>query len=215
MEKAADYCVDKISRLEKRPVFIGITGDSGSGKSYLTKLILDRMKNNNLNCVSINNDDFLISRADREPMKSIYYNDGEFKGKSHWEILENMFRLGEYQQVIDSLKTSSTANFYPYSRETGKINLVPREIKSADFIIFDTSIMLGQMDYIIMVDVTQGNIIKRKLLRDKDIRTPDQIVEMHTKVQGYYWTNRGRPDNPDIVIDNNDFDNVKIIDSTI
>lgn len=211
MEKAADYCVNEISRLEKRPVFIGITGDSGSGKSYLTKLILDRMKNKNLNCTSINNDEFLISRADREPMKSIYYNDGKFKGKSHWEILENMFRLDEYQQVIDSIKMGSVASFYPYSRETGGLSLVLREIVPADFIIFDTSVMLQRMDYIIMVDVTQENIIKRKLLRDKDIRTSDQIIEMHTKVQGYYWNDRGRPDKPNIIIDNNDFDNVRII----
>ncbi|MDK2898839.1 MAG: hypothetical protein PWQ10_26 [Patescibacteria group bacterium] len=108
----------------------------------------------------------------------------EFKGTSYWEILENMFRLDEYQQAINSLKMSSTANFYPYSRETGKINLVPRKIVPTDFIIFNTSIMLGRMDYIIMVDMTQDNIIKRKLLRDKDIRTPDQIVEMHRGIIG-------------------------------
>ena len=131
----------------KRPVFVGITGDFGSGKSYLTKLILDRMKNNNLNCASINNDEFLISRADCDPMKSVYYNKGKFKGKSHWEILENMFRLDEYQQVIDFLKTSSTANFYLYSRETGELSLVPREIMPADFVVFDISIILGQIRF--------------------------------------------------------------------
>ena len=71
--------------------------------------------------------------------------------------------------------------------------------------------MLDIMDFIILVDVTQENIIKRKLIRDSDVRKPEAIMEMHQKVQSFYWENRGKPKHTDIIVDNNDFENVKLI----
>ncbi len=210
MEQAANVCLDEIIEQPKRPLFVGIVGDSGSGKSYLVSLIIEKLKIANLSYSLINHDEFLISRKDREPVKTIFYESGEFAGKSHWEVLENMFRLDEYERVIQDLRSGKTTSFYPYARETGSVGDEKRIVEPNDFMIFDTSMMLDKMDYVILVDVTQENIIKRKLARDIDIRTPEQIKDMHTKVQGYYWEDRGRPDHADIVIDNNDFGNVKV-----
>jgi uridine kinase len=210
MDHAADICFDAITTQKKRPLFVAVAGDSGSGKSYLVTLLQRKFEAARLPYTLLNHDEFLISRADREPMKAIYYTDGPFAGKSHWEILENMFRLDEFQQVIRELKLGKTTKFRPYSRQTGTIVETERTVEPHDFIIFDTSMMLDQMDFVIMVDVTQENIIKRKLARDSDIRTPEQIVDMHKRVQGYYWEDRGKPSNPDIVIDNNDFSRVDV-----
>ncbi len=210
MEQAAKICFKEIKSQTKRPLFVGIGGDSGSGKSFLLKLLLEHFKKEKLSYTRIDHDEFLISRSDREPMKATFYTEGKFKGKSHWEILENMFRLDEYERVIGDLRRGSTTSFRPYSRETGAVRDEERVIRPSDFIIFDTSMMLDQMDFVIVVDVSQENIIKRKLVRDKDVRTSDQIIDMHQKVQGYFWLDRGRPLHPDIVIDNNDFDNVLI-----
>lgn len=209
MEQAAHTCYEEIVKLNKRPLFVGVTGDSGSGKSYLVDLLIKEFEKNNQSFSLINHDDFLISRHDREPMKEIYYSEGRFKGKSHWEILENMFRLDEYKRVIHELKAGNKAEFKPYSRETGTVLDEKRIVEPCDYIIFDTSMMLDEMDFVILVDVTQDNIIKRKLVRDSDVRTPEQIMDMHKRVQGYYWTDRGMPEHADIVIDNNDFSNVK------
>jgi len=210
MEQAADLCFKGITSQTKRPLFVAVAGDSGSGKSYLATLLEDRFQKAALSYTLINHDEFLISRKDREPMKSTFYTEGQFSGKSHWEILENMFRLDEYKRVIDDLKSGRETSFLPYSRETGAVSTQPRHIKPADFILFDTSMMLDEMDFVILVDVTQENIIARKLIRDHDVRTPEQIRDMHTRVQGFYWEDRGRPAHADIVIDNNDFENVKI-----
>ena len=210
MENAANICFEEITAQQKRPLFVAIAGDSGSGKSYLVTLLQKKFDTANLDYTLINHDEFLISRPDREPMKSVYYSDGKFAGKSHWEILENMFRLDEYKQVIDDLKAGKEALFYPYSRETGTVTKVQRTVKPCDFILFDTSMMLDEMDFVILVDVTQENIIKRKLARDSDIRTPEQIVDMHQRVQGFYWEDRGKPPIPNITIDNNDFSNVTV-----
>lgn len=193
MERAAKICFDEIVAQDKRPLFVAITGDSGSGKSYLVSLLKNKFIEAGLTHTLINHDEFLISRLDREPMKTRYYTDGKFAGKSFWEILENMFRLDEYKKVIDDLKAGKETSFFPYSRDTGTVIGAKRCVEPSDFIIFDTSMMLDEMDFVILVDVTQENIIQRKLTRDIDIRQPAQIVDMHKKVQGYYWEDRGRP----------------------
>ena len=211
MEEIAEHCFERIVAEAKRPLFVAIAGDSGSGKSYLVRLLEKHFMEVSLSYTLLNHDEFLISRKDREPMKSTYYEGGRFAGKSHWEILENMFRLDEYKRVIQELKSGKSTQFHPYLRESGTVAESVRTVKPNDFIIFDTSMMLDEMDFIILVDVTQANIIQRKLIRDSDVRTPEQLKEMHQKVQGYYWEDRGRPEDADIVIDNNDFNNVKLV----
>lgn len=211
MENAASACFTAITKQTKRPLFVAVTGDSGSGKSFLVRLLEEKFKLSHMSYTLLNHDEFLISREDREPMKRTYYTEGRFKGKSHWEILENMFRLNEYRRVISALKAGETTTFFPYTRETGTVTNQKRIVYPNDFIIFDTSMMLEDMDFVILVDVTQKNVIKRKLIRDRDVRTPEQIVDMHKKVQGYYWEGRGKPAHADIVIDNNNFNDVRVI----
>lgn len=211
MEEATRICFERITAQQKRPLFVAITGDSGSGKSYLTRLLRKRFEAKKLSYTVVDHDAFLIARVDREPMKEQFYNEGNFAGRSHWEVLENMFRLDEYRRVINELKSGKSSTFYPYSRETGGITEQPYTLSPADFVLFDTSMCLELMDYVILVDVTQENIIKRKLARDSDVRTPQQIIDMHKRVQGYYWEDRGKPKSPDIIVDNNDFANVMVL----
>jgi len=214
MEHAAQQCYNAIISQPKRPLFVAITGDSGSGKSYLAKLLETMFRATGFPCTLINHDEFLIARRNREPMKNIFYTEGKFVGKSHWEILENMFRLNEYERVIQDLRAGKTTSFFPYSRDTGDISDQPRTVTPTDFVLFDTSMMIDKMDFVILVDVTQENIIKRKLERDSDVRTPEQIIDMHKRVQGYYWLDRGRSAHADIIIDNNDFNHVTIEQSS-
>lgn len=209
-QKIVIHCVDSILKQQKRPLFIAITGDSGSGKSYFSKSVLEELNNRDISFTKVDHDDFLIPRKDREPMKSEYYSEGEFKGKSKWEILENMFYLDKYKKVIEDLKKGKSSTYYPYLRDTGDINPEPKTLSLADIVIFDTSMMIEQMDFVILIDVTQENIIKRKIVRDQDVRTPEQIIDMHKRVQGYYWE-RNKPKSANIVIDNNDFDNPVIV----
>lgn len=210
VKAVVDYCSQRIALQTKKPLFVAIAGDSGSGKSFLTALIKDKLEAEGLSCVVLNHDEFLISRAAREPMKSIYYETGDFAGKSHWELLENMFRLDDFANVIDELKLGKCAEYHRYSRHTGEVSPVKSKICPEEIILLDTSMMLDKADFTILVDVTQENIIKCKLIRDSDVRTLEQITEMHKKVQGYYWE-RGKPDHADIVIDNNDFSNIRIV----
>ena len=146
LSSVVDYCSSHIFDQSKRPLFVAITGDSGSGKSFLTKLIQSELESSGGSCCVVNHDDFLISRTDREPMKAIYYEDGEFAGKSHWELLENMFRLDKYERVINELKAAQCPQYYAYSRDTGMVSSMLTNVCPADIIVFDTSMMVEQMD---------------------------------------------------------------------
>lgn len=214
-QQIAEICVNKIEEKSKikKPLLVVVTGDSGSGKSYYSNLIQQELGARGHDFTHIDADDFLISRADREPMKTDYYQLGEFAGKSKWEILENMFRLDEFERVINLLKQNQKATYHPYRRSSGTVVDEDITVEPADIILFDSSMLFELMDLIIMVDVDEEIIIQRKIKRDVDIRTPEQIEEMHRKVQGYYWQ-RKKPANPDIVIDNSDFKNpsIKLID---
>ncbi len=202
--------VDKILKENKKPLLVGVTGDSGSGKSYFAMLIREELSSRGIAYSYVNHDDFLIPRVDREPMKKRIYLDGNFAGKTHWELLENMFYQDKFRAAIELLRAHKPASYYPYLRETGDIDIEKKIVQPENVIIFDTSMFLELMDFLVLIDVTKENIIERKLIRDRDIRTPEQIIEMHKKVQGYYW-DRKKPRHPNIIIDNNDFDNPKII----
>jgi len=207
LSSVIEHCVETILHSKKRPLCVGVTGDSGSGKSYFAALIKSSLERDHVSVTLINHDDFLIPRKDREPMKNIYYQDGPFKGKSYWELLENMFRLDEFARVIETLKAGKDASYYPYLRMTDDISEQAVTASPSDIILFDSSMFMDQMDLLIFVDVTEENIIQRKLIRDADIRTPDEIIDMHKSVQGYYWQ-RSKPQTADIIIDNNDFSRV-------
>lgn len=194
----------------RKPLIVGVTGDSGSGKSFYSEHIRRGLDTKKIAYTYINADDFLISRADREPMKTTYYQDGPFVGKSHWEILENMFRLDELARVIDACKSNTACTYHAYDRSTGMVSEKITQVEPESLVIFDTSMLHDQMDLLIEVDVSQEHIIQRKIARDSDIRTPEQIIDMHTRVQGYYWS-RCRPAHADIVIDNNDFKSPSIV----
>jgi hypothetical protein len=163
-----------------------------------------------LNYNAIDHDSFLISRKDREPLKDKMYTEGEFEGKSYWEILENWFRMNEYDRVIGSLRAGQSVSYFPYKRELGAPDDQPITIQPLNFNIFDTTMQVEKMDFVILIEVTQENIIKRKLERDKDLRTTEQIIEMQKRIQGYCWE-RTKPKSADIVIDNNDFNNPYLI----
>lgn len=211
-DEVAKLCFQKILEQTKRPLFVSITGDSGSGKSFYSEKIRQLLDEKNIKYAYIDFDDFLISRKDRLPLKEKFYSDGPFKNKSYWEILENWFYLDKFKKAIDDLKSGNPAHYFPYSRSTGEIDKKEKIVKPESIILLDSSMFSSEMDFTILIEVNQETIIERKLERDKDLRTPEQIREMHEKVQGYYWE-RNKPENADIVIDNNHMQNPQIIKS--
>ncbi|HSX17246.1 MAG TPA: HAD-IA family hydrolase [Patescibacteria group bacterium] len=204
--KTADitrYCVDQILIQKKQPLLVGVIGDSGSGKSHFSDKIQTELRHRNIPFVYLNHDEFLIPRKDREPLKAQTYTTGEHAGKSHWEVLENWFRLDEFERVLADLRAGKPSTFYPYERSSGEISSTARTVPAAGLVIVDTSMCIEHMDFTIMIDTDLETIIERKIMRDADLRHPHQVVEMHRKVQAYLW-DRVKPAGADIIIDNND-----------
>lgn len=204
------YCVDKILSKPNKPLFVAVTGESGSGKSYFTKSLQKEMSARSVPYSFVNHDDFLIPRQQRQALRQRLYLDGEFKGKSHWEVVENWYYLDNFQMVLDKLRQDESVSYYPYSHESGETLTILKTIEPSDIILFDNKLFLDQMDLLIELSADRQNIISRKITRDSDVRTPEQTIEMHELAQGYFW-DRNRPLNPDILIDNNDFSNVKLV----
>lgn len=204
------HCADKILQQPHNPLLVAVTGESGSGKSYFTKALEAEFAKRQVEYSFLNHDDFLIPRAVRESLRTNVYQHGEFKGKLEWEILENWYYLDDFHKVIEKLKRGETASYYPYVHDGGKISDQLRTIEPNRVVLLENKLFLDEMDLVIELRVDRQIIIKRKIERDSDVRTPQQTIEMHEKAQGYYW-DRKKPTNSHIVIDNNDFENPKII----
>jgi uridine kinase len=77
-------------------------------------------------------------------------------------------------------------------------------------ILLENKLFLEKMDFVIELQVDRDEVIKRKVERDNDVRTREQTNDMHMRAQAYFW-DRNKPKNPNIIIDNNDFRNPRIL----
>jgi uridine kinase len=204
------YCVDKILERKQSPLLVALTGESGSGKSYFTKMLIAELKTRDIEFSFLNHDDFLIPREEREALRVKMYENGEFAGKTHWDVLENWYYIDDFREALYSLKRWEAAKYYPYVHDGGKISDELKTVHPNKVIILENKILLEEMDLIIELRVGREKIIERKIQRDSDVRTPEQTIERHNRAQGYYW-DRTKPSNPDIIIDNNDFEHPTIV----
>jgi uridine kinase len=205
-----NLCVQRILSLPHSPCLVAITGESGSGKSYFIKALSQALAAQKIPFSFLNHDDFLIPRNKREELRRHIYTDGEFNGKTYWEVLENWYYYDAFEQALDDLRRSKTATYYPYIHSSGETSATAKVVPSSRVIIIEDKILLDKMDFVIELVVDRKKIIERKIDRDSDVRTPGQTIEMHEKAQGYFW-DRQVPVQADVRIDNNDFARPKII----
>ena len=206
IQQITEDVAEKILQQQERPLLVAITGDSGSGKNFYLEKMEALFNKRGVKYTFLDFDDFLIPRKERIPLKEKIYTNEPFAGKSHWEILENWFYLDKFKNALSQLKAGKTAHYFPYSRETGDIDEKEKVVEPQDIVLVATSIIFDIFDYIVLIEVDQEKIIQRKITRDSDLRTPQEVREMHENVQGYFWE-RNRPKNPNIIIDNNDTNN--------
>lgn len=209
-KKVIEYCVNEILKLRKRPLVVAITGESGSGKSTFCLEIIHSLDEKNIAYSFVNKDDFLVPRQTRDEQKVMFYETGEFRGKSYWEVFENWYFVDEFNRVLDELLSGKTATFYPYDHSTGKTSETIKKINPQKLIIIENPLFTQRADFVIRFDVRRDEILNRKTKRDLYTREPKEIVEMHNATQGAFW-DRAKPQNVDIIIDNNDYTNPRII----
>lgn len=194
------------------PLLVNISGCMGSGKSTYSVEIKKHLEDLGKKVTLISEDDFLQPRVYRSDLESMTYTDGEWKGKTKWEVHENWIRLDLMKQAILNLKSYKSIQYHPYMRETGTYSNDVKKVISSEIVLFETSIFAELFDYIVLIDVKDDILIKRKINRDSDLRDQEKIIKYHNVAQWPYWM-RYRPTNANIVIDNNDMLNPTMIEN--
>lgn len=198
------HCGERILAQPHAPCLVAITGESGSGKSYFIKALRQELESRGVEYTFLNHDDFLIPRKEREALRRRIYKEGEFQGKSHWEVLENWYYFDAFESALEKLRNNQPAIYHPYVHGSGELDSKPKVVKPSRIILIEDKILLHKMDYVIELAVNRREIIERKIERDSDVRTPDQTIEMHEKAQGFFW-DRQQPVTSNLKIDNNDY----------
>ncbi len=83
---------------------------------------------------------------------------------------------------------------------------------SSEIVLFETSIFSELFDYVVLIEVKDDILLKRKINRDSDLRDQEKIIKYHNIAQWPYWL-RHKPTKPNLVIDNNDMQNPILIEN--
>ncbi len=194
------------------PLLVNISGCMGSGKSTYSVEIKKHIEDIGKKVTLISEDDFLQPRVYRSDLESITYTDGEWKGKTKWEVHENWIRLDLMRQAILNLKSYKSIQYHPYLRETGTYSSDVKKVIPSEIVLFETSIFAELFDYVVLIDVKDDILLNRKINRDSDLRDQEKIIKYHNVAQWPYWM-RHKPANSNLIIDNNDMLNPTIIEN--
>ena len=182
------------ANFKKSPLLINISGCTGSGKSTWAELLTDSFRKAGFKVLHLSEDDFLQPREYRENLS-----------KEKWEKHENWLRLDLMKEVISNLSRSKSTKYFPYLRITGKFDDQEKVVDPDDVVVFESSICSEMFDVIVLLKVDNTTLLDRKLKRDSTLRSEKMIRKYH-EVQWAFW-NKYKPNKPDYIIDNNDYEN--------
>jgi uridine kinase len=162
----------------RKPVVIGVTGGSGSGKTSVTKAIYESFKGHSI--LMIEQDYYYKDQSDlpfEERLKTNYDHPLAFDNDLLIEHLEKLLRFESIDKPV-----------YDYSLHTRSEKVIPVEPK--DVIILEGILVLEDerlrnlMDIKLYVDTDADLRIIRRLMRDiKDRgRTMDSVIEQYVNV---------------------------------
>jgi uridine kinase len=192
------------------PLMVNISGCMGSGKSTYSQVIAKQLIEKDFEVLVVSEDDFLQPREFRANLQNEHYSTGEWKGKSHWEVHENWLKLDLMKQVILDLKAHKKVEYYAYSRESGTLSSEVKKLEPAQIIIFESSIFSELFDLVILIEVKEKELIRRKTTRDTDLRNQETILKYHNLAQWPFWL-RHKPTNPTFIVDNNNLYSPRLI----
>jgi uridine kinase len=162
----------------RKPVVIGVTGGSGSGKTSVTKAIYESFKGHSI--LMIEQDYYYKDQSDlpfEERLKTNYDHPLAFDNDLLIEHLEKLLRFESIEKPV-----------YDYSLHTRSDKIIPVEPK--DVIILEGILVLEDerlrnlMDIKLYVDTDADLRIIRRLMRDIEDRgrTMDSVIEQYVNV---------------------------------
>jgi uridine kinase len=164
--------------MTRKPVVIGVTGGSGSGKTSVTKAIIDSFKGHSI--LMLEQDYYYKDQSDlpfEERLKTNYDHPFAFDNELLIEHIENLIRFEPIKKPV-----------YDYSIHTRSKEIIPVEPK--DVIILEGILVLEDvrlrnlMDIKLFVDTDADIRFIRRLERDiKDRgRTLDSVIDQYVNV---------------------------------
>lgn len=186
----------------KEPYIIGITGGSGSGKTYLLKCLLDAFKEGQICLVS--QDNYYKSR-DLQPVDEAGFHNFDTPSSIHYE---------DYLRDILTLKAGKSVQRIEYTFNNPDVSPQLLSFKPAPiivlegiFVFYDPN-LLPLIDLKVFIDAHEHVKLKRRIIRDSIERGYDleDVLYRYEKHVSPAYEKFIKPykSEADIVIPNND-----------
>jgi len=173
---------------KQKPKIIGICGRSCSGKSRIAKKIAEKYP-----------DDVLIINSDKFFK---IFNDPKSNKTDGWES-PNSIRFDRIIYSVKKLKAGNTTHIPSHRRTEDFDKLIyPKKIVIVEgYLIFTNKELTGLFDLKLFVDISDINILYRRLLREGKIDDIDYIMQKVILISKKY--DQIQKDVADIIIDGN------------
>lgn len=202
-----------ISSLDQDSILIGVDGKQGSGKSYFLDILKNKLHNyHDYNMIVVEADDFLIERGKREKLSG--------SSLTNIDTVNYIFEYDSMSKTIKQLLDTRDQTIRlsgMYNHETGKKDRdIVYELKNKNLVVvggpFLLSSQLPRFDLKIFIEADHNCRLKNSLLRAKNrgrsINSQKEVFEKFEEIYQQYFQNK--IPQYDMIIDNNDFDDVKI-----
>ncbi len=219
-KEAFELITNKILSIQenkRKPVRIAINGIEGTGKTVMAKKLTEYLNSENIKAIQVSIDGFHFN-------KEVRYKQGRDSAKGYYE--------DSYDEIafVEKVLKSSQAEFPNYTIATHDLetdeylNLEPIELENNTVLVTDGAYLFkpnyrNHWDLKIYLKTSFEIAMKRGIERDKNslggIELTKEKYEKRYHKSSRMYLNENEPEKiADIIIDNSDFNNLKIIKNT-
>lgn len=203
-----------IGQTKDKPIRVAINGIEGTGKTTFAEKLTQYLNAENINAIQVSIDGFHFN-------KKIRYQQGRDSAKGYYEDAYN--ELSFVEKVLQSSQSEiPNITKATYDLETDEyIELEATEIDSDTIIITDGAYLFKPnyrpyWDLKIYLKTSFEIAMERGIERDKQLlggyeSTKEKFLNRYHKASQMYLAENEPEKIADVIIDNSDFDNLKII----
>ena len=207
----------EIQSKKKKPTRIAINGIEGTGKTVFAKKLTKYLNSNKMKAIQISIDGFHFN-------KKVRYKQGRNSAKGYYE--NSYDELAFVNKVLKSSQTKKpNYTFATHDLETDEyLNLKPIEISNETIIITDGAYLfkpnyINHWDLKIYLKTDFKTAMKRGIERDKENlggfeATKEKYEKRYHKASKIYLNENKPEEKSDMIFDNSDFENLKLIKPT-